>query len=228
MAAKSSRLGIIAQTGRLPGLPICYKYPMCGRYTLYCSSGDIADLIGVQLSEHQFSLYRSSRGYNVAPSQTAPIVLLKEDQRVIVPARWGFHPAWAREDAPSPINARAETVFDKPFFRSATSNVVVWCRLQAGTNGRPSPVPRSDRSSSGQRTPGFSPSRGSSSRRTTSLGGHSPSLSGLQLRESPHYIHVNPSVSVPRTTTPGSILGHRKPSSRGYWPIERPTTTGVR
>lgn len=92
---------------------------MCGRYTLYCSSGDIADLIGVQLSEHQLSLYRSSRGYNVTPSQMAPIVLLEAGQRVIVPARWGLHPAWARESAPSPINARAETVFEKPFFRSA-------------------------------------------------------------------------------------------------------------
>lgn len=92
---------------------------MCGRYTLYCASGDIADLIGVQLSEQQLSLYRSSRGYNVAPSQTAPIVILEEGQRMIAPAQWGFHPAWARGDAPSPINARAETVFEKPFFRSA-------------------------------------------------------------------------------------------------------------
>lgn len=92
---------------------------MCGRYTLYCSSGDIADLIGVQLSEHQLSLYRSSRGYNVAPSQSAPIVLLEGGRRIIVPARWGFYPAWAQDNAPSPINARAETIFDKSFFRSA-------------------------------------------------------------------------------------------------------------
>ncbi len=94
----------------------------CGRYTLYCGSADLADLTGVELSEHQLAVYRSSRGYNVTPSQTAPIMLFQHGHRAIVPARWGFHPAWAGEDAPIPINAHAETIFADPVFRSAITH----------------------------------------------------------------------------------------------------------
>lgn len=92
---------------------------MCGRFTLICSAKEIGRALGVSLSDKELSLYRTSRGYNVAPSQNAPIVLMQDGKREIVPAKWGFHPGWAREDAPSPINARVETVFDKPFFRNA-------------------------------------------------------------------------------------------------------------
>ena len=92
---------------------------MCGRYTLYCSATELAELIGAPLSEHRLSVYRTSRGYNVAPSQTAPIVVSDNGGQAIVPALWGFRPAWARQDAPTPINARAEGVFEKAFFRQA-------------------------------------------------------------------------------------------------------------
>ena len=92
---------------------------MCGRYTLYCSATELAELIGAPLSEHLLSVYRTGRGYNVAPSQTAPIIVIEGGGRTIVPALWGFRPAWARQDAPTPINARAESVFEKPFFRQA-------------------------------------------------------------------------------------------------------------
>lgn len=92
---------------------------MCGRYTLYSPVGDISALLGAALSEHELSIYRESRGYNIAPSQTAPICILHEGRRAIVPARWGFRPRWARESGPTPINAKAETVLQKPFYRDA-------------------------------------------------------------------------------------------------------------
>lgn len=94
---------------------------MCGRYTLFCSVAELAELVGAKLSERQLSLYRTSHGYNVAPSQRAPIVVSECSARTIVAAQWGFRPAWAGDSAPKPINARAETVFDKPFFRKAAA-----------------------------------------------------------------------------------------------------------
>lgn len=118
---------------------------MCGRFTLICSAKEIGQALGVSLSDKELSLYRTSRGYNVAPSQNAPIVLMQEGKREIVPAKWGYHPAWAREDAPSPINARAETVFDKPFFRNAIKHkrclipATGWYEWQSVAKGQKQP-----------------------------------------------------------------------------------------
>jgi putative SOS response-associated peptidase YedK len=59
--------------------------------------------------------------YNVAPSQTIPIVGQEDSKRHFAFARWGLIPSWAKEinTGYSTINARAETVAEKPSFRSA-------------------------------------------------------------------------------------------------------------
>ncbi len=92
---------------------------MCGRYTLFGSADEISALFGVALSGDQLAAWRSGRGYNIAPSQQAPLIRQGESGRQAGPARWGFHPAWAGDDAPSPINARAESVLAKGYFRGA-------------------------------------------------------------------------------------------------------------
>jgi len=58
--------------------------------------------------------------YNAAPSQ-AQLTILNDHPDVIVRAAWGFVPEWAdgRPDVKPLINARAETVAIKPFFRDA-------------------------------------------------------------------------------------------------------------
>jgi len=58
--------------------------------------------------------------YNAAPSQ-AQLTILNDHPQAIVRAAWGFVPEWAdgRPDVKSLINARAETVATKPFFRDA-------------------------------------------------------------------------------------------------------------
>jgi putative SOS response-associated peptidase YedK len=58
--------------------------------------------------------------YNAAPSQGLSVIL-NEDPGSIVRADWGFVPQWAdgREGVKALINARGESVADKPFFRSA-------------------------------------------------------------------------------------------------------------
>jgi putative SOS response-associated peptidase YedK len=59
--------------------------------------------------------------YNVAPSQTIPIIRNEQGHRLFAVARWGLIPSWAKEvnTGYSTINARAETVAEKPAFRSA-------------------------------------------------------------------------------------------------------------
>ena len=64
--------------------------------------------------------------YNVAPTQPVPVVRLErhasgEKQRHLVLVRWGFLPGFVKDpkDFPLVINARAETVAEKPSFRNA-------------------------------------------------------------------------------------------------------------
>lgn len=53
--------------------------------------------------------------FNVAPSQRMPV----RTGEGYLPAVWGFLPHWAKDDARKPINARGETVAEKPYFRAA-------------------------------------------------------------------------------------------------------------
>jgi len=87
---------------------------MCGRYTL--THPDQMTL-RFDLPEGAPALEPS---YNVAPSQTVPVVSLLDGQRVLRTLKWGFTPAWAKDSSrPAPINARAETLSEKPTFRQA-------------------------------------------------------------------------------------------------------------
>ena len=59
--------------------------------------------------------------YNVAPSQKLPAMIIGEGQRILGDLQWGLVPSWAKDPAIGNrmINARAETVAEKPAFRSA-------------------------------------------------------------------------------------------------------------
>jgi putative SOS response-associated peptidase YedK len=55
--------------------------------------------------------------FNVAPSQPVPSVAVdKAGVRQLGFLRWGLVPRWANDTKKAPINARAETAADKPFF----------------------------------------------------------------------------------------------------------------
>jgi putative SOS response-associated peptidase YedK len=60
--------------------------------------------------------------WNVAPTQDAPVVRLgKDGQRELRMLRWGLVPFWSKDDKGGArmINARGETVAEKPAFREA-------------------------------------------------------------------------------------------------------------
>jgi putative SOS response-associated peptidase YedK len=88
---------------------------MCGRFTLSVEAEVLALRFHAQIDRGAYT-----PTYNAAPSQ-ALSVILNNDPESIVQADWGFVPHWAdgREGVKAQINARGESVADKPFFRSA-------------------------------------------------------------------------------------------------------------
>jgi putative SOS response-associated peptidase YedK len=87
---------------------------MCGRYTIF------TDAAALEARFHAYvppSLLAPS--YNAAPAQGLPTIL-NVNPYVITVSAWGFRPEWADwRDVTPVINARAETVATKPFFRQA-------------------------------------------------------------------------------------------------------------
>jgi putative SOS response-associated peptidase YedK len=59
--------------------------------------------------------------YNIAPTQDVAVVQGDDSGRVLTTMRWGLIPSWTKVPKKAPLlnNARAETVAEKPSFRSA-------------------------------------------------------------------------------------------------------------
>lgn len=87
---------------------------MCGRYTLKAKGQAVADLFGV-LEEPDLE-----PRYNIAPTQQIPVVV-EDASRKLEMMHWGLIPSWAKDPSIGArmINARAETVSEKPSYRSA-------------------------------------------------------------------------------------------------------------
>ncbi len=92
---------------------------MCGRY----ASTLPPDLLAQTLAAMLGTLTNLEPNWNVAPTQSAPVVRLNPEthQRQIDLLTWGFVPHWTADlkTARKPINARAETVATSPMFRDA-------------------------------------------------------------------------------------------------------------
>jgi putative SOS response-associated peptidase YedK len=92
---------------------------MCGRYTLRTPVDTLAERF--EIDDTPSSIAAS---YNVAPTQGVATVLVEDGKRKLEMLHWGLIPSWA--DDPSignrMINARAETVAEKPSFRKAFRN----------------------------------------------------------------------------------------------------------
>lgn len=88
---------------------------MCGRYSLArCLDIDLEEL-GVEKPPEGVP-----PRYNIAPTQLAPVITNAEPRRLSL-LRWGLIPHWARDDTLGSrlINARAESLTEKPAFREA-------------------------------------------------------------------------------------------------------------
>ncbi|MEO1312713.1 MAG: SOS response-associated peptidase [Pseudomonadota bacterium] len=90
---------------------------MCGRYVLTLAPEAMRALFAAEVVGD----VPLEPNYNVCPTQQVPVVVSHAGGRVITAMRWGFVPHWAKalNDAPLLINARAETLAEKPAFRAA-------------------------------------------------------------------------------------------------------------
>lgn len=88
---------------------------MCGRYVITSSPEAIRRLFGYA-EQPNFP-----PRYNVAPTQAVPIMRLVEGKRQFALVRWGLIPSWVKDPRKFSllINARGESVVEKPAFRAA-------------------------------------------------------------------------------------------------------------
>ncbi|WP_286231985.1 SOS response-associated peptidase [Neobacillus mesonae] len=91
---------------------------MCGRFTLTASIGQIIDRFDIQafLDEENFV-----PSYNIAPSQMVLAVINDGKVNRMGYLKWGLIPPWAKDLSIGNrlINARAETLAEKPSFKNA-------------------------------------------------------------------------------------------------------------
>ena len=88
---------------------------MCGRYSLTVTPDELYRLFGI---DDKLNLQPR---FNVAPTQAAPVVRKNGGEKNMDMLRWGLIPPWSKDAsiASKLINARGETVAEKPSFRSA-------------------------------------------------------------------------------------------------------------
>lgn len=92
---------------------------MCGRFALLTPTETLVDVLGI---DAPVAMPPSVPRYNIAPTQ--PVLAAYTDshgRRALTFFQWGLIPSWAKDPAfgAKLINARAETVADKPSFRNA-------------------------------------------------------------------------------------------------------------
>lgn len=88
---------------------------MCARFTLHSPAELVARRFGL------LQIPQLDPRYNIAPSQLIAVIGTKAGGgRGLAMFRWGFVPHWAADTkGPRPVNAKGETIADKPAFRDA-------------------------------------------------------------------------------------------------------------
>ena len=90
---------------------------MCGRYALYGPVSRLRECFDAELEGFELT-----PRYNAAPMQWLPVVRQRPGgARILHLLRWGLVPSWSKDEsiATKTINARGESVADKPSFRAA-------------------------------------------------------------------------------------------------------------
>lgn len=87
---------------------------MCGRFTITIDEEMLMNTF--ELMNIPFAYERS---YNVAPSHMIPAIIADRGMNRVGQLKWGLVPSWAKDPAMGNklINARAETLLDKPSFK---------------------------------------------------------------------------------------------------------------
>ncbi len=96
---------------------------MCGRFTLRTPLTVLIQQFDIEVLPDQQQVLFEPR-YNIPPTVDIPVVRFVDDKRCLSMMRWGLLPSWTKDPKKAPLlnNARAETVAEKPSFRSAFKN----------------------------------------------------------------------------------------------------------
>ena len=91
---------------------------MCGRFNSIASGKDFASVY-----DAQFLTDELSSNFNVAPTTLVYVLHRQDVGRVLDVMSWGLVPSWSKDKtrAASMINARSETLTEKPSFRNLVS-----------------------------------------------------------------------------------------------------------
>ena len=88
---------------------------MCGRFSIAKERDEIEDRFEIHIDPAMFT-----KNYNAAPSQILPVITNAEPEQASF-HKWGLIPHWAKDETIGNklINARGETIAEKPSFRDA-------------------------------------------------------------------------------------------------------------
>ncbi len=91
---------------------------MCGRYSLALTTDELLEVFEV---EPQMAKSVHMPRFNIAPTQNAPVVIAGLEGRRLGTMGWGLVPSWApdRKKGGRMINARSETLLERPTFRAS-------------------------------------------------------------------------------------------------------------
>jgi len=94
---------------------------MCGRFSLHSPEETLLNAFAIEPGASLVPARALAPRYNITPSQAILIVRACSTGRELVLVRWGLVPGWSKEARPkySTINARIESVADKPTYRGA-------------------------------------------------------------------------------------------------------------
>ncbi len=94
---------------------------MCGRFVFYGTPKEVQRQFSMQLS------FEFEPSYNICPQQNIIAVLREEQEIKAKPVGWGLQPVWQPESSKRLINARVESVHEKPSFKRlfSTSRCVI-------------------------------------------------------------------------------------------------------
>jgi putative SOS response-associated peptidase YedK len=89
---------------------------MCGRFVVSSPSDIIKKSFAINFTDEDIT-----PNYNICPTQHIPVVLNQNGKNILTKMHWGLVPSWAKDKsvAAKMINARSETVSEKPSFRNA-------------------------------------------------------------------------------------------------------------
>lgn len=83
---------------------------MCGRFAF--NGEPLPESLAPQLPKIE-------PNYNISPQDDVHCIWVENNVHKITPMKWGFRPSWSKRSTMEPINARIESVSEKPIFRDS-------------------------------------------------------------------------------------------------------------